>query len=68
LAICRALITQPSVILADEPTGNLDADNTALIMQLIQARARERGATLLMITHDRSLLERFDRVIDLEGA
>ncbi|MFT5129754.1 MAG: putative ABC transport system ATP-binding protein [Rhodothermales bacterium] len=65
LAICRALITEPSLILADEPTGNLDSDTTSQILALIQAQARARDATVLMITHDRSLLDQFDRVIDL---
>ena len=65
LAICRALITKPSLILADEPTGNLDSETTDHILALIQEQARARQATVLMITHDRSLLPQFDRVIDL---
>lgn len=67
LAICRALITQPDLLLADEPTGNLDADTTQRVMDLIQEKARERKTTFLMITHDRSLLDRFDRVVDVEA-
>jgi len=66
LAICRALVTDPNIIMADEPTGNLDAGNTDSIMQLIRELAKERGATFMMITHEHGLLEQFDRVIDLE--
>lgn len=65
LAICRALITEPAVIVADEPTGNLDSETTAHILALIQEQARVHQATALMITHDRSLLAQFDRVIDM---
>ncbi|MDV7144291.1 ABC transporter ATP-binding protein [Tropicimonas sp. TH_r6] len=64
VAICRAVVTDPKVLLADEPTGNLDPDTAALIMDhLLTARDR-LGATLVMVTHDHSLLDRFDRVLD----
>ena len=66
LAICRALVTDPNIIMADEPTGNLDAGNTDASMQLIRELAKDRGATFMMITHEHGLLEQFDRVIDLE--
>ena len=66
LAICRALVTDPKIIMADEPTGNLDAGNTESIMQLIREMAKDRGVTFMMITHEHGLLEQFDRVIDLE--
>ncbi len=66
LAICRALVTDPKIIMADEPTGNLDPGNTDSIMQLIRSQAAARGATFVMITHEHGLLEQFDRVIDLE--
>jgi len=66
LAICRALVTGPRLIMADEPTGNLDSGNTETTMQLIHRQVRECGATFIMITHDRGLLDQFDRVIDLE--
>jgi len=68
VALCRALITRPSLVLADEPTGNLDPDATARILTLLQMEARRRNATLLMVTHDHSLLASFDRVIDLAEA
>lgn len=64
VAICRALIRQPSLILADEATGNLDPENKQLIMDLLFHRAQDDGAALLAVTHDHALLDRFDRVID----
>ena len=65
LAICRALITDPCIIMADEPTGNLDAGNTDAILELIRNQARRRDATFVMITHEHNLLGRFDHVVDL---
>lgn len=65
LAICRALITQPKLLLADEPTGNLDPKNSAGIMAYMHRYARAQNTTLLVITHDHSLLAPFDRAIDL---
>lgn len=66
LAVCRALITDPMLIMADEPTGNLDAGNTEAIMHLVHEQVRDRGATFVMITHERGLLDQFDRIIDIE--
>lgn len=65
LAICRALITRPPIIIADEPTGNLDPVNTEIIMQLILRQVEEREATFLMVSHDHSLLKDFDQVVDV---
>ncbi|QFS81722.1 Lipoprotein-releasing system ATP-binding protein LolD [Roseivivax sp. THAF40] len=64
VAICRALITEPALILADEATGNLDPATKSLILDLLFARADAAGATLLAVTHDHELLPRFDRVVD----
>lgn len=64
VALCRALIRQPELVLADEATGNLDPDNKTAILDLMFARVTEQGATLLAVTHDHDLLPRFDRVID----
>jgi putative ABC transport system ATP-binding protein len=64
VAVSRALLLQPSVILADEPTGNLDPANKFVVLDLLLDHARESGATLLTVTHDRELLDRFDRVVD----
>ena len=64
VAICRALLPQPKLILADEATGNLDPDNKALILDLLFSAVTDHDATLLAVTHDHELLKRFDRVID----
>jgi len=63
-AVCRALVADPPLLLADEPTGNLDPANKARVLDLLFEVARERGATLVTVTHDHELLSRFDRVID----
>ena len=65
-AVCRALVVDPPLLLADEPTGNLDPANKLRVLDLIFDVARERGATLVTVTHDRELLPRFDRVLDFK--
>ncbi|HEX6985918.1 MAG TPA: ABC transporter ATP-binding protein [Planctomycetaceae bacterium] len=65
VALCRALVHRPPVLLADEPTGNLDPGNKATAMRLLVDAAADRGSTLLVATHDESLLPLFDRVLDL---
>ena len=65
VAICRAVLAEPTLILADEPTGNLDAVNKQRVLDILSGVARETGATFLMVTHDHGVLDRFDRVIDL---
>lgn len=64
VAICRALITEPKLILADEPTGNLDPANKTLILDILFDHVARNGQTLVVVTHDMSLLEGFDRTID----
>ena len=64
VAICRALLTSPALILADEPTGNLDPTTSQQIMNLLLNSVRDQGATLVMVTHDHSLLNQFDQTID----
>ncbi len=63
-AICRALLIQPQLVLADEATGNLDPENKTHILDLLFASLDERDATLLAVTHDHDLLALFDRVVD----
>jgi putative ABC transport system ATP-binding protein len=63
-AICRALLPQPALILADEATGNLDPENKAHILDLLFEAVDQHHATLLAVTHDHELLSRFDRVVD----
>ncbi len=65
VALARALVSQPAVILADEPTGNLDQRTGAAMADLLFANAREHGAALLVVTHDDTLAARCDRHIRL---
>jgi putative ABC transport system ATP-binding protein len=65
VAIARAIAPRPTLLFADEPTGNLDAATGEAIMDLLFERQRETGATLIMITHDAALSHRCDRVVTL---
>ena len=66
VAIARACITKPAILLADEPTGNLDSKNSAEIMDLLTAANRELGQTIIMVTHDMAVARRADRIIEVE--
>jgi ABC-type lipoprotein export system ATPase subunit len=65
-AIARALTTDPQMILADEPTGNLDSHTSAQIIDLLDGLAHERERAVLIVTHDPALAQRADRVLRLE--
>lgn len=67
VGICRALIASPGVLLADEPTSALDGQTADEVVSLLMEVSREASATLVMLTHDRSLLDRFDGVIAVSG-
>ena len=67
VAICRALVTRPPLLLADEPTGNLDPANKSHILQHLFRYVAEAGATLVAVTHDHGLLNGFDRIIDFQA-
>ena len=65
VALARAVALEPPLLLADEPTGNLDSATGAAIIELLFALNRERGSTLVLVTHDPALAERADRVVAL---
>ena len=65
-SIGRALINRPSIVLADEPTGNLDSENSKEVLELLKLSVRKYNQTLIMITHDPSIALQADRVITIE--
>ncbi len=64
VAVCRAMLNRPALLLADEPTGNLDQANKQKVVELLISQARTHESMLLMVTHDHSMLDAFERVID----
>ena len=65
-AICRALVMEPAVLLADEPTGNLDRKTASGVVDLLVELNRSRGLSLLMVTHNERIAERLHRVIRID--
>jgi putative ABC transport system ATP-binding protein len=65
VAICRALVNEPAIVFADEPTGNLDTASGRAVLNLMLDLQRERGTALVMVTHSTGIAERADRVITL---
>ena len=66
VAVCRALMTQPPYLFADEPTGNLDMRNKRQLIELLFEKSRQQESTLVVVTHDQAILDGFDHVIDFE--
>jgi lipoprotein-releasing system ATP-binding protein len=64
-AIARALVAQPRVLLADEPTGNLDRKNGEEILQILRTLNQRENVTIVMVTHDHSLAQKADRIVRL---
>lgn len=67
VAIARAFVTEPALLLADEPTGNLDSTTGAKVIELLFALNRERGTTLMLVTHDPALAQRCNRLLRLDA-
>ncbi len=66
VAICRAMVANPKIILADEPTGNLDPKNKSRILELLFEQCARHDRTLVVVTHDVNILGGFDRIVDFE--
>lgn len=65
VAIARALINDPTLIMGDEPTGNLDSKNTRIVFDIFRELAREKGQTIITVTHDEAFAANSDRIIEL---
>ena len=67
VAIARALVTRPAVLFADEPTGNLDAENAESVAAILSRASMRYGQTIVMVTHDRQMADYADRILSMEN-
>lgn len=67
VAVCRALIAEPKMVLADEPTANLDPENTSHVLDALDHHAKQHNATLVVVTHNHEIHDRFDQTIDVSS-
>jgi len=65
VAVCRAIVTRPKLLLADEPTANLDSGNATRVLDALESYAGQHGATLVIVSHDRDTISRFDSTTDV---
>ena len=65
VAVARALVNKPSIILADEPTGNLDSKNSQNVFRILRELSDEYGLSLLVVTHDQDFADQTDRIIEM---
>ena len=65
MAVARALVTSPDIVLADEPTGNLDSRNSEQIMSILKKSNERYGQTLIVITHDKRIARMANRIIEI---
>jgi ABC-type lipoprotein export system ATPase subunit len=68
VAIARAIANRPRILLADEPTGSLDASSVGVVLDVLARLRREHGTTIVVVTHDSSVGAWADRVVDLQDA
>ncbi|MCU0532499.1 MAG: DevA family ABC transporter ATP-binding protein [Hydrococcus sp. Prado102] len=66
VAIARALVTRPKIVLADEPTASLDKNSGRAVVEILQQLAKERGCSILLVTHDNRILDIADRIVHME--
>lgn len=66
VAIARALVNDPTIIMGDEPTGNLDSVNTQIVFDILRGLARDRGQTIISVTHDNEFAQNSDRIIEMK--
>jgi lipoprotein-releasing system ATP-binding protein len=65
VAVARALINEPAIIMGDEPTGNLDSKNSKIVFDIFRELAKERGQTIIAVTHDDEFAANCDRILEL---